>query len=258
MIPEAFDPIRSAARSLRIRSKALFSPPAGTVTGMGILFGGAAAQDADYRARWTAHAETSSEREIVWAVLGDSAAVGVGAETWEDTYVALVADRLAAETGRPVRVVNLAVSGAKASDVLAAQLPRLEEMISAGQRVDAVTCVVGGNDVTWTLPFRVERFAAPLEQIASRLPAGSTIGLVPSFRIWPFEQRVRTANAAAREVAERHGLGVADVYTATLRRGLKHQLAHLARDRFHPNGRGYFDWASAVYPEVLRQVREAR
>lgn len=58
-----------------------------------------------------------------------------------------------------------------------------------------------------------------------------------------------------QKVAARHGLGVADVYTATLRRGLRHQLAHLARDRFHPNGRGYSDWASAVYPEVLRQVR---
>ncbi|PNL16814.1 SGNH/GDSL hydrolase family protein [Micrococcus sp. FDAARGOS_333] len=225
---------------------------------MGILFGGAAAQDADYRARWSAHAETSDERELVWAVLGDSAAVGVGAETWEDTYVAQVADRVAKETGRPVRVVNLAVSGAKAQHVLETQVPRLEELLAGGTRMDAVTCVVGGNDVTWTLPFRVKNFAEPLEEIATRLPAGSTLGLVPSFRIWPFEQRVRAANVAAREVAARHGLGVADVYTATLRRGLRHQLAHLARDRFHPNGRGYFDWASAVCPEVLRQVREAR
>ena len=225
---------------------------------MGILFGGAAAQDADYRARWSAQAEASDEREIVWAVLGDSAAVGVGAETWEDTYVAQVADRLAAETGRPVRVVNLAVSGAKAHDVLETQVPRLETLLAGGARVDAVTCVVGGNDVTWTLPFRVERFAEPLEEIAQRLPAGSALGLVPSFRIWPFEQRVRRANVAVRQVSARHGLGIADVYTATLRRGLRHQLAHLARDRFHPNGRGYADWASAVHPEVLRQVRQTR
>lgn len=232
-----------------------------SVSGMGILFGGAAAQDADYRAQWKAHAETRGEREIVWAVLGDSAAVGVGAETWADTYVSQVAKRVTAETGRPVRVVNLAVSGAKAHHVLADQVPRLEALRARlhddGTRLDAVTCVVGGNDVTWTLPFRVERFAAPLEEIARRLPEGATLGLVPSFRVWPFEQRVRAANDAARAIAARHGLGVADVYTSTLRRGLRHQLAHLARDRFHPNGGGYVDWASAVYPEVLRQVREA-
>lgn len=222
---------------------------------MGILAGGSAAQDTDYRARWDEHAQTPNEQELVWAVLGDSAAVGVGAETWEDTYVAQVADRLAKETGRPVRVVNLAVSGAKAHHVLEAQVPQLDELLAGGQQVDAVTCVVGGNDVTWTLPFRVARFAEPLDEIAARLPAGSALGLVPSFRIWPLEQRVRTANVAVQKVAARHGLGVADVYTATLRRGLRHQLAHLARDRFHPNGRGYSDWASAVYPEVLRQVR---
>lgn len=226
---------------------------------MGILFGGAAAQDADYRARWRALAAASDADEIVWAVLGDSAAVGVGAETWEDTYVAQVAERVRSETGRPVRVVNLAVSGAKAHHVLADQVPQLEALRARlhddGTHLHAVTCVVGGNDVTWALPFRLERFAEPLEGIARRLPAGATLGLVPSFRIRPFEQRVRAANAAAREIAARHGLGIADVYTATLRRGLRHQLAHLARDRFHPNGRGYFDWASAVYPEVLRQVR---
>ena len=56
-------------------------------------------------------------------------------------------------------------------------------------------------------------------------------------------------------MAARHGLGVADVHTATHRRNLKHQVSRLTRDLFHPNGAGYEDWAAAVAPEVLRQVR---
>ena len=86
---------------------------------------------------------------LTWAVLGDSAAVGIGAETMGRTYVAQAAARVSTETGRPVRVVNLAVSGAMAKDVLADQLP----LIPAG-RVDAATGVVGGSDVTWAWRFR--------------------------------------------------------------------------------------------------------
>lgn len=215
-------------------------------------FGWQAAHDADYRAHWRTLAAREDPDALVWVVLGDSAAVGVGAASVEETYVARVAERVAAETGRPVRVVNLAVSGATAQDVLADQLPL---MPSTG--VDAVTCVVGGNDVTWALRFRVGRFAAPLEAIARRLPAGATLGLVPTFRVPPFEGRVRRANVAVREIAARHGLGVADLHTATRRTSLKHQVSRLARDLFHPNGAGYEDWAAAVAPEVLRQVRRS-
>ena len=48
---------------------------------------------------------------------------------------------------------------------------------------------------------------------------------------------------------------MADVHAATWRRNLRHQVSRLARDLFHPNGAGYEDWAAAVAPEVLRQVR---
>lgn len=211
----------------------------------------ASAQDAAYRAHWRTLADREGDDALVWVVLGDSAAVGVGADSVEETYVSQVAARLEAETGRPVRVVNLAVSGATAPTVLAEQIPLLD-----GLRADAVTCVVGGNDVTWPLRFRAETFAEPLDEIARRVPAGSTLGLVPSFRLWPWESRVLRANDVVREIAARHGLGVADIHTATLRRSLSHQLSRLSRDRFHPNGAGYSDWAGAVYPEVLRQVRE--
>ena len=165
--------------------------------------------------------------------------------------MAQVAERVAAETGRPVRVVNLAVSGAMAKDVLADQLP---QMPVSG--VDAVTCVVGGNDVTWAWRFREAAFEEPLEEIARRLPPGSTLGLVPTFRVPPFEARVRRANTVVRRVAARHGLGVADVHTATRRTSVKHQVSRLARDLFHPNGAGYEDWARAIAPEVLRQLRD--
>lgn len=223
---------------------------AATMAPVPIVFRRAAAQDAAYRAHWSSVASREDPDALVWVALGDSAAVGVGASRVEESYVGVAAERVAAEAGRPVRVVNLAVSGATAADVLRDQIPRMP----AGA-VDAVTCVVGGNDVTWPLRFRTAEFAGPLEEIARRLPDGATLGLVPSFRIPPFERRVLRANHAVREIAARHGLGVADVHTATLRRSLRHQVSRLSRDLFHPNAAGYTDWAAAVVPEVLRQVR---
>ncbi len=223
---------------------------AGSLARMPSPSGWQAQHDADYRAHWHALAARADPDALTWLVLGDSAAVGIGAESVERTYVAQVAERVAAETGRPVRVVNLAVSGAMAKDVLADQLP-----LMPASGVDAVTCVVGGNDVTWAWRFREAAFEEPLEAIARALPAGATLGLVPTFRIPPFEARVRRANTVVRRVAARHGLGVADVHAATWRRNLRHQVSRLARDLFHPNGAGYEDWAAAVAPEVLRQVR---
>ena len=116
---------------------------AGSLARMPSPSGWQAQHDADYRAHWHALAARADPDALTWVVLGDSAAVGIGAESVERTYVAQVAERVAVETGRPVRVVNLAVSGAMAKDVLADQVPRLP-----ASGVDAVTCVVGGNDVT--------------------------------------------------------------------------------------------------------------
>ena len=127
----------------------------------------AASQDAEYRAHWKAAASAGvgTPDALTWAVLGDSAAVGVGAARVEESYVAQVAAGVAERTGRPVRVLNLAVSGATAAHVLADQLPLLP-----ADGVDAVTCVVGGNDVAWPVRFRVDRFAARSRRSPSACP----------------------------------------------------------------------------------------
>ena len=125
---------------------------AGSLARMPSPSGWQAQHDADYRAHWHALAARADPDALTWVVLGDSAAVGIGAESVERTYVAQVAERVAAETGRPVRVVNLAVSGAMAKDVLADQLP-----LMPASGVDAVTCVVGGNDAADAFPRPVVR-----------------------------------------------------------------------------------------------------
>src|SRR4051812_35356027 len=77
-----------------------------------------------YATYWKQRASTAGE--LTYVVLGDSAAQGVGASDPDKGYVGLIAKRLAAKTGKSVRVVNLSVYGAGVDDVIRKQLPLLQ------------------------------------------------------------------------------------------------------------------------------------
>lgn len=199
-------------------------------------------QDATYRQHWqdVRYAEVAPGA-LTWVVLGDSAAVGLGAPTVQQSYVSVAAGLIEGRTGRPVRVVNLARSGATASTVLEQQLPELERWPAA----EVVSCVVGGNDVAWARRFDVPRFAAAVEAIAQGLPRGAVVGLVPTFGHPPFDGRVRRANTAIRASSQRHGIAVADLSDAS-GRSWRERTGRLSPDLFHPNARGHAHWARAV------------
>src|SRR5436190_12395631 len=64
----------------------------------------------------------------LWAVLGDSTAQGIGAPSFDQGYVGQLAAALNERWPVPWRIANLSKSGARAADVLAVQLPRLESL----------------------------------------------------------------------------------------------------------------------------------
>ncbi|MEO9096028.1 MAG: SGNH/GDSL hydrolase family protein [Microbacteriaceae bacterium] len=77
------------------------------------------------------------------AVLGDSLAAGVGAGSADYTVGAILAKTLVLESGKPVRLWNVAVSGSRSKD-LQGQIYALRRETD---RVDAALIVVGSNDV---------------------------------------------------------------------------------------------------------------
>lgn len=196
----------------------------------------------------SAHWAQPQEGTLTYVALGDSAAVGVGVNDPEQSYVGVVAGRLAKRTGEAIRVVNLAVSGAKARNVLRSQIPDLSAMPAP----DVVTCVIGGNDVAWARAFRADDFALDIREIAARLPAGSVMGLVPNFMHWPYEGRARKANQAIREAASVRGHGVADIHTATKGLSLRGYMRTFADDCFHPNSAGHTLWADAIWEQLAQ------
>lgn len=199
-------------------------------------------QAASHRAFWSA----PSTGELTYVALGDSTGAAVGVEDPRLGYVGLLAARLEEYTGRPVRVVNLSVSGARAKDVLQEQIPRLAQVGVP----DVITCAVGGNDVAWARRFQPAAFAATMSAIAAGLPRSAVFGLVPSFGHWPYESRARRANSAIAGAAERHGHRVADLHTTTRRLWPLRYFRFLAGDMFHPNQAGHALWADTLWPVV--------
>lgn len=167
----------------------------------------------------------------LWVALGDSMTQGIGASSFDRGWVGQLADRLR-EQGRPHRVVNLAVTGARVDDAIQRQLPALEALVASGQVPDLVTVVIGSNDVV--VPrHRVglsQRFATLLDG----LPHGAVVLNLPN----PHKE-ARRVDALLRERQAQGRLVLADIR----RRGPRSWRGRLAPDRFHPNDRGYADMA---------------
>ncbi|MBC7707780.1 SGNH/GDSL hydrolase family protein [Polaromonas sp.] len=175
--------------------------------------------------------------EITYVALGDSAAQGIGASKPANGYVGIIAERLERKTGKTVRVVNLGVSGAKVQDVIDKQIPQLKNY-----KPDYVTIEAGANDV---VNFNAAKFKASYDQLVPLLPANTVVATMPNFggRI-SRDNAVKAANNIVRETAASRGLLVADLYTVTK----SHESPfNYAADFFHPNNRGYKNWADAFW-----------
>ncbi|WP_406830220.1 SGNH/GDSL hydrolase family protein [Pedococcus sp. KACC 23699] len=202
-------------------------------------------QIAPYAQQWAASnlAALGAEGPL-WVALGDSMTQGIGASSFDRGWVGQLSERLR-EQGRPHRVVNLAVTGARVDDALERQVPALEALIAAGQVPDLVTVVLGSNDVV-TPRHRAgltDRFAHLLD----RLPDGAVVLNLPN----PHKE-ARRLDALLRERQAQGRLVLADVR----RHGPRSWRGRLAPDRFHPNDRGYEDMAHVF--ELALDSRDQR
>ncbi len=176
-------------------------------------------------------------RGPLWVVLGDSTAQGIGAPAHDRGYVGQLRAALDKSSSIPWRVLNLSRSGAKAAEVVAVQLPRLEALDVAPE---LVTCAIGANDM---YPTPLPALLASLREIMRRLPDGAVIATLPQ-GLRPV--RATVVNDVIRAEAPSGDLVVADVWAHT---GPPWH-GKLAADGFHPGVTGYADWAAA-FAEAL-------
>lgn len=206
-----------------------------------------AAEHPRYWADWEAR---ELDDPFLWVALGDSTSQAVGVDDPGAGWIGEQARRLEAELGRPVRVVNLAISGGRVKDLVERQLPRFEELKAAGG-IDLVTCVIGSNDVIKP-PYDPEQFRRDFRTTLDALPAGSVVSEVPYFGprfigVGVFDGRAKRLTEIIREELA----GRDDLVSVPLRDATRTQYpwdiwGNLAPDFFHPNAKGYAVWGAAL------------
>lgn len=191
-----------------------------------------------FAAAWLTRADAAGD--ITYVALGDSAAQGLGATTPANGYVGLLADIAEQVTGRTVRVLNLSVTGAKAHDVLDAQIPQLENLTP-----DLVTLAVGGNDMR---KYEAADFEATMDAIIRALPAHALVADVPCFYSGRGEQKSKQASAQIKMLTDAAGRRFVDLHGPTEAITREQYRTHFALDMFHPSDLGYHVWADAFEP----------
>ena len=194
---------------------------------------------------------------VLYVALGDSTVEGVAATSPQHTYVANLHSRLRA-IYPAARVENLGVGGAVSADVVRSQLWR-----AVALQPDLVTLSIGPNDVTGGVP--VNAYEENVGRIFTALRGNHAMVVVnllpdlvvtPRFRRAPHRDAVAAMTVAFNDAlgrqAEKHGVLVVDLYTAS-REEVPRRPELIAADGYHPSDAGYARWA-----ELMWQVIEPR
>ncbi|MEM9134519.1 MAG: SGNH/GDSL hydrolase family protein [Actinomycetota bacterium] len=187
------------------------------------------AQIGPYTAWWDEQNQQAVEAEgPLLMALGDSTVIGIGASSPELGFVGRLRRRLEVHDGRPWRMINIGLSGARIQDGLDRQLPILDDLLENGVTPEALVCCIGANDVVW------DKGDGPLRRrllgLCAGLPTSSVIATTPGR-----SARARLANRTIRQGAAEHDLVALDPWNEPG----PPPLGRMASDRFHPNDVGY-------------------
>jgi acyl-CoA thioesterase-1 len=195
-----------------------------------------------------------------YVALGDSYTIGTAAaepERWPDQLVRALGGATA-----PLRLVaNLAVNGFTSGDVIAVELPRLDEL-----RPGFVTLLVGVNDVVQGVPDALYRsnLETIFDDLLRRVPPARLLAVTtPDYTVTPAgadygEPEARRAgivraNVTMNEVAGSRGVAVVDILDVS--RGAATDRSLVAADGLHPSGAQYALWVERIAPAVLELLR---
>ncbi|HEU5426947.1 MAG TPA: SGNH/GDSL hydrolase family protein [Actinocrinis sp.] len=200
-------------------------------------------------------------RPLRFAVLGDSTAAGYGVEHADQTPGALLAAALAAHSGRPLLLANVARVGA-CSDRLAEQVDAL--LADGPEHAPQVAVImIGANDVTHRMsPTDASRClgeavlrlrAAGCQVVVGTCPDLGTIRPIQVPLRWLARRwSRRLAALQARAVYEAGGRSVP--IGALLGPEFAARAELFGPDRFHPSAEGYATAAAAVLPALAAAV----
>ncbi len=195
---------------------------------------------------------------IRMAVLGDSTVAGVGSPTEAESLPVLIADRVAAATGRAVEVIGFGIPGARTGTLTSEQLPLV------GDGYDVLVLVIGSNDAThatfWpTLGRQTDEMldkAAALggPVILAGTPRFSGTEIIPE----PLRTMVDRYSGVLRGEQRAAAAARPQVRFVDLAADASPRFEGVpeatSSDGFHPSPIGYGFWADAIAPAVVASL----
>jgi lysophospholipase L1-like esterase len=253
-----------AGRARRIATAAAFG--GGSIGLAGAAFAGVLVGEVKLARRWVGAPEHAKAPDgstiwgqrtgtpIVFAMLGDSSAAGLGVGKPIETPGVLIAAGLSELAERPVRLLNVAVVGATSAELE----PQCSQVLP--ERPDVALIMIGANDVTHRmrpaesvrhLAETVRRLrAADIEVVVATCPdLGSVKPIAPPLRwiarAWSRNlaaaQTIATVEAGGRTVA------LADILGPEFAARPREMFS---ADRFHPSAEGYAAAAAVLLPTI--------
>lgn len=188
------------------------------------------------------------DAELHILVIGDSTAVGTGAQSPETSLAGLVGQKFPDASIR-----NLGVNGARTADLI----PRLE--VLEGQHYDLIMLHIGGNDTVYhtdltVLEKDIKRVLDLSQQLGDRVILTSTgnVGtalLLPFGTRWQFERRTRKVRDIFMAAAQERDIYYSDIFRERNNDPFAQDpFQYYAVDLFHPSDVGYADWFTFIEP----------
>lgn len=167
--------------------------------------------------------------------LGDSSAMGVGADRPMDGFVGRIATHVEERTGRPVHITNVSVGGATGADIVRDQLPQVD--------LRTADLVVIAHSADLTGGVGLDAYRAALERLVASLPADLTVysdmPLLPGWE--PYQAELTRLTDAG---------GILSADFAAVFGGDGRRLDIFSWLPPHLNSRGYWYWFRAFQPGV--------
>jgi len=187
-----------------------------------------------------------------YLVLGDSTSLGQGAKDQTDNYSCQYAQLVLLKQHPAIKIYNLAVSGAKTSDVLAKQVNA-----AIALDPDLIMVSIGANDVTGLTngeEFR-RNYTMILQQL-TRTNAKIVLLNIPAFStsplLWePYKSAAHWQAGKFNEMIQaiaktEPNIQVVDIYRGTEPDFRRFPKLNFSQDKFHPSTAGYSVWTRVI------------
>lgn len=165
----------------------------------------------------------------LWIALGDSSSQGIGVSDPMQSWVPLILERLRSKSGEPWRVINLSITGGQYSDIIEHQLPRIEQLQSAGHTPALCTLIAGANNLMSPASWRGAN--GELKHILEAMPDPAVVARVGISS--PLNSLMaRRFTGTIERISQDRGFQNFWPWDWPSRDGM-------AEDKFHPNAAGY-------------------